>query len=334
MRGTYLGFASDPKYALTRIPTGSLTIDWITGGGLPRGRHVEFFGDYMAGKSYVAYRTMALAQQRGEVCALIDGEKVFDPDWFRHLGGDPDNLIYRRARTAEEVIKLLQLLAMSGEDNPPADVIVVDSVASLLPREEFEKDVEEGDDRTAGRARMMSRLLRRVTAVNDKTLFIWTNQYIDRIGRVPGNTTPGGRALKFYASIRVEMKKLDRQKKLRKTAVKNEMKERQVSTGHWVAIRAEKQKTAMPEQESTFLFDYERMAIDREMEIVTLGLETGLIERSGQKFRYEDVDGNLYEGVERSFKGMLADNDDLFEELEYAIREAKTSEEDGDGESS
>jgi recombination protein RecA len=319
MKTEALGFASDVRFALERVPTGSLTIDRITGGGFPRGRHVELFGDYMAGKSYILYKTLALAQQRGEVCALVDGEKVFDAKWFRHLGGDPESLIYKRPKTAEELIKTVMLLAMSDDDNAAADVIGIDSVASLLPREEFEKDVEEGDDRTAGRARMMSRFLRRVTAVNDKTLFIWTNQYIDKIGRIPGNTTPGGRALKFYASIRIEMKRLDKKKKGRKVAVKSEFKEKPVSVGHWVAVRAEKQKTAMPEQESMFLFDYERMQIDPEQEIVTLGLQDELVTLTGKKLTYVDAGGKSWSAMDHQFRKYLRDNPDLAEELVGAI---------------
>lgn len=335
-----VGLASDPRFTVQRVPTGSLTIDRITGGGFPRGRHVELFGDYQAGKSYIAYKTMALAQQRGEICAIVDSEKVFDEAWFRHLGGDPDQLLAYRPRTAEEFIKVLMLLVESDDedpDRPIADVVTIDSVASLLPKEEYEKDVEEGDDRTASRARMMSRALRRVTTVNGYTLFLWTNQLIDQVGGYGGPTTPGGRALKFYSSIRVRLTKSERKKAPRKRVNKTKLVTADMPVGQWVTVRAEKQKTARPEMESMFLFDYERKRIDSEMEIITLGLEDGLIERHGNVFEYEDADDNTWSGQEAKFKRLLRDEDDLREELVFGITENSRSlaydidEEDDDG---
>lgn len=338
MGGSVVGLASDPQYRIRRITTGSLVIDRITGGGLPLGRHVEFFGDYHAGKSTVAYMTLVLAQQDGMVCAVIDAEGSFDERYFVKLGGNLDELLIFRPKTAERLIKVLQLFVSEDEDNPGVDVVLVDSVASLLPQEELAKDVEEGDDRTAGRARMMSRALRRVTALNDDTLFIWTNQLIDKIGGYGGTTTPGGRALKHYASVRIEFKKLDRLKKKRKTVKKGKLQDSDVPVGHWVAVRAEKQKTTRPELESMFLYDYERSMIDPEYEIIHLGLEDGLITRSGNTFRYEDSNDNVWAGMESWFRKQLRENDDLREELVWAISARSEeigqpeNEEDGDGE--
>lgn len=318
---TVVGFANDPRFSVRRATSGSLAVDRLLGGGFPRGRHTELFGDYGAGKSYVLYRTFALAQERGEVCALLDGEKVFDEEWFKFLGGNPSDLMIWRPRTAEQAIKILQLFAQKDDDNPGADIVGIDSVASLLPKEELEKDVEEGDDRTAGRARMMSRLLRRVTTANDDTAFIWTNQLIDKVGRIPGTTTPGGRALKFYTSVRIEMKKLDKVKKARKRVVKGKVVTKDVTVGQWVAMRAEKQKTGRPEAESMIYFDYERRMIDPEYEIIHLGLEDGLIVRSGNTFSYEDSDEVLYSGTESRFRKLLRENEEVAEELRWAISE-------------
>lgn len=323
MGSEVLGLASDPRFQIERIPSGSLVIDRILGGGFPRGRHVELFGDYHGGKSTVAYKTIVLAQQRGEVCAVVDSEGSFDERYFVKLGGDLDELLIYRPKTAEALIKVLQLFIFKGDDEEtiPVGVVLVDSVASLLPQEELAKDVEEGDDRTASRARMMSRALRRITAQNERTLFIWTNQLIDKIGGYGGTTTPGGRALKHYASVRVEFRKLDKMKKKRPVVKKGKRQESEVPVGHWVAVRAEKQKTARPELEAMFLYDYEQSRIDPEYEVIHLGLEDGLIRRTGNTFRYEDSDGVVWEGQERWFRAAIRDNDELREELVWAITE-------------
>jgi recombination protein RecA len=299
------------------------------------------YGDYAAGKSYISYLTMALAQARGELCAIIDAEKVFDADWFRFLGGDPDQLLSARPRTAEQLIEVLMLFADAdtAEENGSvvADIVTIDSVASLLPQEELNKAPSDGEDRTAGRARMMSRALRRITTVNDRTLFIWTNQLIDQVGGYGGATTPGGRALKFYASIRVNLRKETRKKLPRKRAKKTKLENVETPVGQWVVVRAEKQKTGRPELESMFMFDYERRMIDPEMEIIHLGLEDGLIERSTNTFSYEDSDENVWTGQEAKFRRILQDQDDVREELVWAISEnsraiAVDAEGDADGE--
>lgn len=339
MGAEVLGLGSDERFQVRRIPSGSLVIDRITGGGFPIGRHIELFGDYHGAKSTVAYMTLALAQQNGLVCAVVDAEGSFDERYFVSLGGSLEDLLIYRPKTAEKLIKILQLFVTEDEDNPGVDVVLIDSVASLLPQEELGKDVEEGDDRTAGRARMMSRALRRVTAMNEKTTFIWTNQLIDKIGGYGGTTTPGGRALKHYASVRIEFKKLDRVKKSRKRVKKGKVQPVDVPVGHWVAIRAEKQKTARPELESMFLYDYERSMIDPEYEIIHLGLEDGLIVRTGNTFRYEDSDGEMWSGLEHQFRKYLRDNEELREELVWSISETSaalgsenvSTEEDEDG---
>ena len=327
MGSQLLSLASDPRWKIERIPSGSLVIDRVTAGGFPRGRHVELYGDYHGGKSTIAYTTLALAQARGEVCVVIDPEGSFDEAYFQFLGGDLDSLLIRRPKTAEEFIKLLMLLVQQDDDNPSADVVLVDSVAALLPQEELAKDVEEGDDRTAGRARMMSRMLRRVTSQNDHTLILWTNQLIDKVGGYGGTTTPGGRALKHYASVRIEFKRLDRNKKKRKTVKKGKVVEADTPVGHWVAVRAEKQKTARPEIEAMFLFDYERSRIDREYEIIHLGVLDGLITATGKPTRYvyEDSDGQEWSGTEANFRKLLRENEEMRDELEWAINENSTA---------
>jgi recombination protein RecA len=316
-----VGLASDSKYTIEHVPTGSLVMDRITGGGFPRGRHVELFGDEAACKSYVSYRTMALAQERGELCALVDAEKVFDEEWFSYCGGNPGDLIFFRPQTGEDLIEVLMLFAKRDAEIQNVSVCAIDSVASILPREELEKMPTEGEDRTASRARLMSRLLRRVTTVNDNTLFLWTNQLIDKIGGYGGTTTPGGRALKFYASVRIEMKKEMREKKSRKVYVKGKSVDRQVTVGQWVIVRAAKQKTARPGQEGMFLFDFDRRAIDHEREMINLGLQDGVVRLEGKKLFFEDSDGNEWSGIESKIIQSLCENEELAEDLRWAITE-------------
>jgi recombination protein RecA len=316
-----IGLASDPKFSIEHVPTGSLTMDRITGGGFPRGRHVELYGDEATAKSYIAYRTMALAQERGELCALVDAEKVFDDEWFAYCGGVPKDLIYFRPRTGEELIEVLMLFADPQDALSNVSVCTIDSVASILPKEELEKMPTEGEDRTASRARLMSRMLRRVTTVNDKTLFLWTNQIIDKIGGYGGTTSPGGRSLKFYASVRVEMKKEQKERKQRKTIVKGKPVDRNVVVGQWVIIRAEKQKTARPGQEGMFYFDFDRRCIDPERELVNLGLQDEVITLSGRKLAFEDSNGKEWSGIESAFLRWLQDNDELADDLRWVINE-------------
>jgi recombination protein RecA len=314
--------AHSGQFRLQRVPSGSLTIDRITGGGFGRGRHSELYGDESAGKSFILYRTMALAQARGEICALIDTEHIFEADWFAAVGGNPEDLIIEWPETAEEAIQTLMLFTQGDAEIRAAHVVGIDSVTSLLPLEEREKDVMEGDDRVASQARMMSRLLRRVTTLNQDTAFIWTNQWRDRIGPYGGgNVTTGGRALKFYASVRVEMRQAEKEKRKRKVVKRSKAVESLTTVGRWVQLRAEKNKTAAPYRESMFFFDAERRCIDREREIIHLGLEDGLIERHGNTFTYEDTDGETWRGTESVFCRHIRDNNELSEELEWAITE-------------
>jgi recombination protein RecA len=326
MKRKVVGMATDERFIARRVPTGSLTIDRITGGGLVRGRHVETVGDFSAGKSHMLYRTMALAQQRGEVCALFDGEHVFDESWFRHLGGDPGNLLIERPDTMEEMVKLLMLYVQRAPGVEPANIIGVDSVASMMTKEEREKDLEEGDDRVASLARAMSRGLRRVTTMNTDTLIIWTNQWRDKIGPFPGKTSPGGRSLGFYASTRIAMVMDQKVKHTKKVAVRGKMVDRDVIIGHWIQVRAEKEKTTRPYQQGMFYFDAEKGCIDLATEVVHLGMEDEIIEqavnsRKQTVYVYDDEQGEEWRGTLAQWRSFLAEQDDLREELIDLIQE-------------
>lgn len=311
---------SDEYFKVVKIPTGSLSIDRITGGGFARGRHVELFGHYAAGKTYVLLKTMALAQQRGEICALVDPEKVFDPAWFKHLGGNPAELILfqpEKEWNAEDAIGIMMILADLVDDEEVA-VVGVDSISAMVTKEEMAKDPREGDDRVATQARMMSRALRRITTMNKKTLFIWTNQERSNIGHAAifqPTVGSGGRAMSFYATTRIEFKKASKIKVKKKVAQKYNLSDKEIQVGTWVQVRAEKEKSTKPYMQASFIFDNENGRIDQVSEIMQLGLEDGVIERHGNTFSYDALDGETWSGTEAVFRKQLIENDDVVEEL-------------------
>jgi recombination protein RecA len=319
-----LRLGGDEYFKPVKIPTGSLSIDRITGGGFTTGRHIELFGHYSAGKSYVGLKTIALAQQRGGICALVDPEKVFDPVWFTHLGGIPDELLLfqpEKEWNAEDAVGVMMILADLVDDEA-VEIVMIDSIASMVTQEEMSKDPRAGDDRVASQARMMSRAMRRITTMNKKTLFIWTNQERSNIGRAAifqPTTTPGGRAMSFYATTRIEFKKTGKVKAKKKVATKMSLVEKEMPVGEWIQVRAEKEKSTRPYQQATFIFDNEAGRIDPYSEIIQLGLEDELIERHGNKFQYESFDGEEWIGTEKQFRNHLIENDDLLDELIDAI---------------
>lgn len=307
---------SDDYFEITRVPTGSLVVDRITGGGFAHGRHVELFGDESACKSFIAYRTMALSQERGNLCALVDPEHSFDSSWFSLLGGSPDELMLLQPKTGEDAVATMMLLAQIAETTPELEIITVDSVASLVPREETEKDPRE-EARIAGQARMMSRALRLVTTMNRKCIFIWTNQERTNVGIRFGNPriTSGGKALKFYASTRIELRKGTAVKAKRRLAKAGKLVTTDALVGRWISARAEKDKTTRPYREGSFIFDGEQGCIDVGSEIIHLALEDGLVEQSGNSYSYVGVDDQEHKGTFNRFRDILANDAELQEEL-------------------
>jgi len=317
---------ADASFQIVRIPTGSLTIDRITGGGFALGRSVEIYGDESSCKSLIAYRTMALSQQRGNLCALIDPERSFDPAWYAHLGGIPEELIIYPDRdsdadfTADEAIGVMLTLADNAVEMN-LEVVTIDSVAAMVPHEETKKDPRE-EPRVAGQARMMSRALRRITAVNSRTLFIWLNQERMNINLTFGGkprTQPGGRALRFYATSRIELRRAQKVTAKKKRASRGELKETDVPTGNWIQARSEKDKSTRPHQTGSFIFDNSESEIDLASEIIQLGLEDDLIEKSGNTYTYENVDGEQFKGTWKPFRKQLRENPYLQAELIEAI---------------
>jgi len=258
---------------------------------------------------------MALAQERGKTCALIDCEHSFNPEWFNHLGGKSDSLLTFHPEKAEDAIAAMMIFAKNREENL-VEVITLDSISSLVPTEEMERDPRE-EDRLGSQARMMSRALRRLTAVNKKTLFIWVNQERMNIGIKFGNprTTSGGRALRFYATTRVEMRRGTKVIGKRKIAKAGKLVESEVEVGRWIQVKVEKDKSTIPLREGSFIFDSEGGYVDIASEIVQLGLEDKLIDRVGNSFIYVDLDEKEWRGTEKVFFKYLRDEDILRREL-------------------
>ena len=303
-QGVMLG--SDPYFTIERISTGSLVLDRITGGGFALGRHYELFGNENSGKSHTVYRTMALSQQRGNLCAIVDPEHSFDNERFSFLGGEPETLLTFHPSHAEDAIAVMMLLAKHASEQS-LEVIAIDSVASLVPNEEMERDPRD-EDRIAGQARMMSRALRRITAVNKKTLFLWTNQERENIGVSFGNprTTSGGRALRYYATGRIEFRRGAKLLGKRKVVRGGKQVETEVPVGRWTQCRVEKDKSTRPNREGSFVFDYDLRTIDPTWEIISLGLEDGLIERSASGwYSYVDLDDREWRNTEKRFRDDL-----------------------------
>lgn len=325
MLNTELGInvmlGSDPYFEIVRIPTGSLVLDRITGGGFALGRHVELYGDEHVGKSYVALKTMALSQERGKLCALIDPEHSFDPEWFEHMGGRPDELLTFHPTNAEDAIAAMMTLAIHAE-NEDVEVISIDSVTSLVPLEETDKDPRE-EPRIAGQARMMSRALRRITTVNKKTLFIWTNQLRTDVGLRFGNpnVTTGGKALRYYATTRISMHRGTQVKAPRLKASGTKLAKKEVQIGRWVQCRVEKDKSTKPYGEGAFLFNNDIGGIDEAYEILQLAIEDGIVEWAGKSLLYVDLDGKEWKGYEKKFIEWLNDDDQLHDEILAEVRD-------------
>lgn len=293
------------------------------GGGFPLGRHIEIFGDESTCKTYIAYRTMALSQQRGNICALIDPEHSFDPKWFAACGGIPEELITAQPDVAEKAIEAMMVLFQ----NPDVEVITVDSVAALSTKEEIKKAPnDEKDVRIASQARFMSTNLRRLTTVNERTLVLWTNQNRTKIGTFFGNpnTQPGGRALRYYDTARIELRRGEQVKaKKKKVNTKGKLVDADLQTGFWIYAKALKNKVSKPHMESTFVFDNDAGRIDPFAEIVQLGLADGLIQQTGRSaYAYVDLDDVEWkENSLSKFKKMIATNPQVHEELVESIQE-------------
>ncbi|HLT59375.1 MAG: recombinase RecA [Limnochordales bacterium] len=287
------------------IPTGSLALDIALGvGGVPRGRIIEIYGPESSGKTTLALHIMAEAQRAGGMAAFIDAEHAQDPAYAQQLGVDIDNLLISQPDTAEQALEIAEALVRSGA----VDVIVVDSVAALVPRAEIEGEM--GDAHVGLQARLMSQALRKLTgAINkSRTTVVFINQIREKVGVLFGSpeTTPGGRALKFYASIRMEIRRLE------------SIKQGPDIVGNRTRVKIVKNKVAPPFKEAEFDIMYGE-GISKEGNILDMASKFDIVTRSGTWFAYGDV--RLGQGRENA-KQFLKDNPEVAAEIEAKVREA------------
>ena len=285
------------------IPTGSITLDMALGiGGLPRGRVIEIFGPESSGKTTLTLHAIASAQKNGGIAAFIDAEHAFDAEYAKKLGVDIDSLLVSQPDTGEQALEIMDMLVRSGA----LDLIVVDSVAALVPRAEIEGEM--GDSHMGLQARLMSQALRKITGAlsQSKTTAIFINQLRDKIGVFFGSpeTTTGGKALKFYASVRMDIRRIET------------LKDGQEAVGNRTRVKVVKNKMAPPFKQAEFDILY-GVGISREGGLLDLGVDLGIVKKSGAWFTYEG--DQLGQGKENS-RQFLIDNPDLANEIEGKIR--------------
>ena len=285
------------------IPSGSLALDLALGvGGIPRGRIAEIFGPEGSGKTTLGQHIIAEAQKLGGMAAYIDVEHALDPSYARHCGVNVDDMLISQPDTGEQALEITEALVRSGA----VDVIVIDSVAALVPRAEIEGEM--GDTHVGLQARLMSQALRKLAAAISKsgTAVVFINQLREKVGIVFGNpeVTPGGRALKFYSSIRIDLRRAET------------IKQGTEAIGSRVRARVVKNKVAPPFRRAEFdiMFDH---GISREGNLVDLGVELGLVKKAGVFFSYGDI--RLGQGKE-SAKQYLSQNPELAQEIEQQVR--------------
>jgi recombination protein RecA len=300
--GSIMRLADDRIVPVQGIPTGALSLDLALGGrGVPRGRICELFGPEGSGKTTLALHVIASAQKAGGVAAFIDAEHAMDPTWARKLGVNLEQLLVSQPDTGEQALEICELLVRSNA----VDVIVIDSVAALIPRAEIEGEM--GDTHVGLQARLMSQAMRKLTGAISKsrTCVIFINQIRMKIGVMFGNpeTTPGGRALKFYSSVRLDIRRV------------STIKEGDQAVGNHVRARVVKNKIAPPFKTAEFdiMFDH---GISAEGDLIDLAVTNGVVLKQGAWFSFGDV--RLGQGRENS-KTFLAENTDLTEEIRQAV---------------
>jgi len=285
------------------ISTGSIGLDTALGiGGLPKGRVIEIFGPESSGKTTVAIHVIAEAQKKGGICAIVDAEHAFDSAYAQRLGVDVDNLLISQPDYGEQALEIADRLILSGG----LDVIVIDSVAALVPKSELEGEM--GDSKMGLHARLMSQALRKLTATISKTntICIFINQLREKIGIVFGNpeTTTGGNALKFYASVRLDIRRMA------------QIKDGDEAVGNRVKVKVVKNKVAPPFRAAEFDIIYGQ-GISKHGEIIDMGVELGIVQKSGSWFSYNtDKLGQGRDAVKR----LLQDNPEMSDEIEAKIR--------------
>src|SRR5690554_2509426 len=302
-KGSIMRLGEDAKLNLDFIPTGSIDLDIALGiGGVPRGRIVEIYGPESSGKTTIALHVIAVAQKNGGIAAFIDAEHALDPGYARKLGVDIVNLIISQPDTGEQALEITEALVRSGA----VDVIVIDSVAALVPRAEIEGDM--GDSHVGLQARLMSQALRKLAGAISKshTTCIFLNQLREKVGIMFGNpeTTSGGRALKFYASVRLDVRRID------------SIKQGDEIVGNRTRVKVVKNKVAPPFKQAEFDIMY-GLGISKEGNVLDTGVEAEIIDKAGSWYSYEEH--RLGKGRENA-KDFLRENPKIALEIEKKIR--------------
>ncbi len=301
-KGSAMRLGDRPEQDVEVIPTGSLALDMACTGGLPRGRVVEIYGPESSGKTTLALHVVANAQRNGGVAAFIDAEHALDPVYARNLGVDTDSLIVSQPDNGEQALEIADMLIRSGA----LDVIVIDSVAALVPKAEIEGDM--GDSHVGLQARLMSQALRKMTGAlaQANTTAIFINQLREKIGVFFGSpeTTTGGKALKFYASVRMDIRRIQT------------LKNGEDAVGNRTKVKVVKNKMAPPFKTAEFDVLYGE-GISREGSVLDMALETGIVKKSGSWFTYEG--DQLGQGRENVRK-FLKDNPGVVDEIEHKVK--------------
>ncbi len=303
-KGSIMRMGEKTTMAIEAIPTGALALDLALGvGGLPRGRVVEIYGPESSGKSTLAMHVVAEAQRNGGICAYIDAEHAMDPVYARAIGVDVDELLISQPDTGEQALEITDMLIRSGA----LDVVVIDSVAALTPRAEIEGEM--GDTHVGLQARLMSQALRKLTANLNRsnTVAIFINQLREKIGVMFGSpeTTPGGRALKFYSSVRLDIRRIE------------SIKDGVEVVGSRTRVKVVKNKVSPPFRQAEFDIMY-GTGISREGSLLDIGVDLGIVKKSGAWYTYEGE--QLGQGRENA-KGFLGDNPEVMMEISERIRQ-------------
>jgi recombination protein RecA len=303
-KGSVMRLGERPVTQMQVIPTGSIALDVALGiGGLPRGRVVEIYGPESSGKTTVALHAIANAQAEGGIAAFIDAEHALDPDYARALGVDTDALLVSQPDTGEQALEIADMLVRSGA----LDIIVIDSVAALVPRAEIEGEM--GDSHVGLQARLMSQALRKITGAlnNSGTMAIFINQLREKIGVMFGSpeTTTGGKALKFYASVRLDVRRIE------------SLKDGTDVVGNRTRVKVVKNKVASPFKQAEFDIMYGK-GISREGSLIDVGVEQSIIRKAGAWYTYEG--DQLGQGKENA-RNFLRENPDVAAEIEKKIKE-------------
>jgi recombination protein RecA len=304
-KGSVMKMGEKGTMKIETVSTGALSLDLALGvGGLPRGRVVEIYGPESSGKSTLAMHVVAEAQRNGGICAYVDAEHAMDPVYARNIGVDIDELLISQPDTGEQALEITDMLVRSGA----LDVIVIDSVAALTPRAEIEGEM--GDTHVGLQARLMSQALRKLTANMNKTktIVVFINQLREKIGVMFGSpeTTPGGRALKFYSSVRLDIRRIE------------SIKDGAEVVGNRTRVKVVKNKVAPPFRQCEFDIMYGR-GISREGSLLDVGVDLAIVKKSGAWYTYEGE--QLGQGRENA-KQFLGDNPEIMVEVSEKIRAA------------